>query len=1046
MSRHGWAACLVLFVVACAEASRPGTGTKDAGWEELKPVPDAAPIDAQPRFPFGAECETSLDCASNLCWRRDPGDSKGRCTNRCTNSCPPHFECKTVRFGDTADMDICVSAEETFCDPCQVHRDCGDSSDLCIELTGGKFCTVDCSEDPTVCPAGFLCRHLGGQTDIADAWQCVPKNGLCCIDGDGDSFGKGSGCLGTDCNDMEPRAHDGASEVCDGVDNDCKDGVDVGVVDCKKPSCELGPFGYFERKGEPCVEAKCVPQDATSCGLYTCNGGGETGTACATACDVEDDSKCAPPAHCEESECVEDQPNGTACDESSDCTSGHCQNGFCCASGDCCSRANDCPTFGTFSPVCEDPSTCQGSRGAATCVNNECGTVDGIADDSACDQKTEASTCGYYKSVFCNGGNAQSTPPCPTSCTTHDDCDASAFCDPISRSCKEDLNDGAACGTDSQRCKSGHCQNGFCCDSGDCCSSETNCPSKYSDPPKCTTASACQGTRDVAQCVENTCTTSLGVADDSACSIMVLADDCGLYKEIYCNGAVSQDPPTCPTTCMRSEQCDDAAYCSLTGACVPDEPNGHACKADDQCQSGHCQNGFCCSSGDCCATDNDCNGYDKVAACNSQSSCQGTRIEGSCTASFQCSTMTVDDDSACAGLLANDCGPYPGATCTPASGQPPDQAALCSTSCTEDSGCDLSAHCDDTSCIPDQGKGGYCDEPSDCGDGLFCVDNVCCTSDCKGTCRACDLPGKVGECALVPDGQDPDAECNSVSCAGYFFGWAGDTCYRKNDVNDAAATCGGDGACRSVAEECTAQSAQGAGFVTCDSFCQDPVAGTCRGTTAGSCTNLDQGSATCGTGVCTTSQPKCIAGAPHECTPNWGAASPETCNDIDDNCDGAPDNGMAGDAREPSNGCNSIRTLPSLGSDQTFTENALTLYPAGDVDYYRFEVNETDSGCTCCAWSFCTDEDYLVKVTLSVPRGAGTYRACISTGCGGTDRCTNVGAGTSGTLELGFDGNCSPTSSDSYTVHVRVEGVVAPGFECAPYELKYSFITGQCGY
>ena len=63
--------------------------------------------------------------------------------------------------------------------------------------------------------------------------------------------------------------------------------------------------------------------------------------------------------------------------------------------------------------------------------------------------------------------------------------------------------------------------------------------------------------------------------------------------------------------------------------------------------------------------------------------------------------------------------------------------------------------------------------------------------------------GTTGTCTSVPDGDDPDAECDGVSCVGYLWGWVGDTCYQKLDVSTGAATCGGDDACRSQAEECT---------------------------------------------------------------------------------------------------------------------------------------------------------------------------------------------------------------------------------------------------
>jgi hypothetical protein len=51
---------------------------------------------------------------------------------------------------------------------------------------------------------------------------------------------------------------------------------------------------------------------------------------------------------------------------------------------------------------------------------------------------------------------------------------------------------------------------------------------------------------------------------------------------------------------------------------------------------------------------------------------------------------------------------------------------------------------------------------SNCPSG-YCVDGYCCNSACTGTCEACDISGSIGTCTKVPNGQDPDNECNTGS-------------------------------------------------------------------------------------------------------------------------------------------------------------------------------------------------------------------------------------------------------------------------------------------
>lgn len=54
--------------------------------------------------------------------------------------------------------------------------------------------------------------------------------------------------------------------------------------------------------------------------------------------------------------------------------------------------------------------------------------------------------------------------------------------------------------------------------------------------------------------------------------------------------------------------------------------------------------------------------------------------------------------------------------------------------------------------------GTVCDAGSQCATG-FCSDGVCCEATCDGVCEACNIPGSVGKCAPIPDGENPANEC-----------------------------------------------------------------------------------------------------------------------------------------------------------------------------------------------------------------------------------------------------------------------------------------------
>ena len=1027
---------LTLCVLAGCASSHVNGNNDDA-----QPADAATPnADADTRLGYGEPCTDGSQCMTGICYQANP-PAAGFCDKACNFDCPRGFACETVDLMGFQNR-ICVPAQDTFCQTCTASDDCGDDFDNCEPLTDGKFCSKDCSMDPTVCPAGFTCQMVGSQSGELSQHQCMPINGICCIDGDADRHGVGADCLGLDCDDHDPAVYNGHPEVCDGKDNDCNNSVDDQPIDCKGPLCELGSLGYFSRAGDVCNGVMCVQQSAMMCGLYTCSGGGEVGDDCALACDVEDDAKCIPSAHCDASICYADVVDGSACDEDSDCQSSHCQNGFCCAHGDCCQTADQCPGFGTFAPTCDDPATCQGTRGEAVCnANSICSTNGVVQDDSACDSTTVADDCGFYKAIDCSGATSQTPPVCPTSCQTHADCDADAWCNPQNHTCQGDLDDGDSCGNpgDDDRCKSGHCQNGFCCGAGDCCGVAQDCPPSYSRAPQCTSPSACDGDADIATCVNSECAKLANVDDDSACTGGTVASTCGPYKSIFCTGSATQTAPICPDTCTSDSDCDVNAYCNAAGHCVPDEPDGGSCGGDQQCQSNHCQNGFCCGAGDCCAADNDCNAYDKAPVCNTPGSCQGTRVEGACNAQKECGPTTVDDDSGCAGIQANDCGPYPPQICTNMMAQPP---PVCAAMCLGDGDCDLSAHCNPITmqCDPDQGQGGFCSHPQDCGSGLTCVDNVCCNTACNGSCEACDLPGTVGTCTKVASGQDPDNECGGVSCAGFYYGFQGSSCERKADVPANIAACNGAGACRTQAQECNGYNVAGPVTLTCNGTCQTPTGGTCTGQVAGQCTNVNPGTITCGQGICTRTVNQCVNGAPNTCVP--GSPQTETCNDLDDNCNGVVDDGNLSDGYEPNPDCGSVRTLGAVGSDGSNTYNSMNIYGSGDYDTYAIPMNETDNTCYC-GFPY-LDEDYNANVTLTVPNGAGSYEFCMNTNsCGWpAGYCFQVAAGTTTTLTQQLDGSCP--GSDNYTVYVRIRGNSTPGFSCHPYTLSYFFDAGYC--
>ncbi|MGM0576891.1 MAG: putative metal-binding motif-containing protein [Myxococcota bacterium] len=753
---------------------------------------------------------------------------------------------------------VCVTPEPTSCG---LYTCDGGGAE-------GEACATSCEDDST-CVASAHCDETSGECvpDVADGGACLEasdcesghcENGFCCAAGD---------CCAqpADC----PGAYR-AAPTCD-EPSACQ-GTRVDAV-CEDHVCASSPAIEDDSACGPEVQAKdCSPNKP----VYCTGAVNQTSPICSDECEA--DSDCLEGFHCDGT-CQPDVGDGQSCDEPSDCASGHCENGFCCAEGDCCSQPSDCPDSYRAAPVCNDAFTCQGERVDATCEASTCDSKT-VADDSACDGTVESNPCGLFGSVFCSGETAQVPPSCPATCEEDADCDDGAHCD---GTCQADKPDGGSCDEDSD-CLSGHCDAGVCCAGGDCCGTASDCPASYATAPTCDFPTTCQGTADVAACKDHVCITLEGVGNDSACDASVTAKDCGPYPSVACTGGFDQVEPGCPSSCTTDAGCDPDAHC-VGGTCVPDLANGEACEGDAQCRSDHCENGFCCASGDCCAEASDCDPaeYGEPSTCLDASKCQGQRRDPACVSNRCQQGEAAGDDSGCAGQEADTCGSYPSVFC----GGGEDQSApACPSSCEGDADCDNGSHCDDGACVPDLGTGEPCGASAECAAGLTCVDGVCCGSTCAGDCRRCDLPGSEGTCAFVEEGLDPDDDCGAVSCDGWYHGFEGGTCYERADVSAGAATCDGAGACLGASALCPTRG-QGDAAVTCDPQCQSPAEGTCTGTTAGSCTNLTGGTITCGTGVCERTVQACVGGAPNVCEP--GTGGPERCNGFDDDCDGLTD-------------------------------------------------------------------------------------------------------------------------------------------------------------
>ncbi|NQU98724.1 carbohydrate binding domain-containing protein [Candidatus Woesearchaeota archaeon] len=257
--------------------------------------------------------------------------------------------------------------------------------------------TISVSAITGACPGGCSCFDENTCTDYSerfpgDGYDCqegyagsdcnpgyICQGGSCflpCNDGDGDTF-QGltpAGCSPTtllDCDDGNAAIKPGATEVCDGVDNDCANGVDDGGV------CSYTFFCDSDSDG---VRSESV---SGTCDSYGCVPGGCSETQ---GTDCDDDNAATKPGAVEVCDGLDNDCDGFVVDEifcdsistcdqcvdSSDCDSQEtCIGGQCVISGKTKLRSYYYDACGSESPG----NTYDNSMGRLFMVDDSSGTT-----------------------------------------------------------------------------------------------------------------------------------------------------------------------------------------------------------------------------------------------------------------------------------------------------------------------------------------------------------------------------------------------------------------------------------------------------------------------------------------------------------------------------------------------------------------------------------------------------------------------------------------------------------------------------------------------
>ena len=543
-----------------------------------------------------------------------------------------------------------------------------------------------------------------------------------------------------------------------------------------------------------------------------------------------------------------DPSNALSCNHDSDCATTFCADKRCCESAcdgpckQCVVRASPKGIMGkcedvpagkpdknaktpcTASGACDGKGTCKKSNGQKCAGGTDCATgicVDGVCCDVACTGTCKTCKLSGYAGTCTNVLAGQPDANGSTACVGTGACDGNGACKTAQ---------GQPC-TSGSACVTGHCADGVCCDmgcsetckachlagkAGTCSHVPASQPDANGKQP-CMGANACDGSGACKKAAGQACPggfkdCSTGFCMDYVCCDTPCTDtcrSCGLSGSLGTCTLVpaGQGDDKATTPCTGIQTCDGKGGCKTA--------TGKACISANNCGTGFCADGHCCSEacggtcktcglsgseGTCLFVPADQPDANAVKTCTGASTCDG---KGSCKkaggqkcgASGECSSGFCADGVCCEVACTGICR-----TCDAAgkcgfvkAGKPDD-------TCKGAKACDGAGSCK-------QAIGQKCTKAGECGSG-FCADGYCCSEPCDNACWSCKLAGKAGTCGpvgvLLPD-LDSKAPCSGKHA------------------------CDGNGNCRNATGEgCTLPGQCATGYCVDSVCCLTSCAGNCQ--------------------------------------------------------------------------------------------------------------------------------------------------------------------------------------------------------------------------
>jgi hypothetical protein len=235
--------------------------------------------------------------------------------------------------------------------------------------------------------------------------------------------------------------------------------------------------------------------------------------------------------------------------------------------------------------------------------------------------------------------------------------------------------------------------------------------------------------------------------------------------------------------------------------------------------------------------------------------------------------------------------------------------------------------------------------------------------------------------------------------------------------------------------------------------CNDAIDNDCNRTVNDGCVCTLGQTQACGSSVgeCRPGTQSCISAGGQ---PAWGPCGgatyvpPKTetlggCNGKDEDCDGVVDNGLDADSDEANNDCPTARAYTVTDMDSSAKTLSLTLYPQGDVDYFKITADEAGADLLCLLQLETLPECNWLDVSLTQPAATGVlYQFQVLSGsCSSTSSFTSTSS-----LALPWKGMCFFDDSRDFWIKVSAAQSSSPTYTCQPYKLtfQYTNLVGHC--